>query len=71
MSVHEIERAVSSLSADELDAFRRWFVQFDKEGWQAADAELESLLLERLAGPFDAFESNWKDSVRRMAAQAR
>ena len=71
MSVQDIERAVSSLSADELTAFRRWFLQFDREGLQAADAELEKLILERLAGPFEQLEPDWTDRVRLKAAQTK
>ncbi|CAN5793343.1 hypothetical protein BH23GEM3_BH23GEM3_14550 [soil metagenome] len=37
-NVEEIERAVSSLSREELFEFRSWFLEFDAEGW---DQQLE------------------------------
>lgn len=69
MSVQEIEQAVSSLSDNDLSAFRRWFFEFDSEAWRAADAELERLLVDRLAGPFDLLEDDWKQRVRQSAAR--
>jgi hypothetical protein len=37
-NVEEIERAVSSLSREELSEFRAWFLEFDAEVW---DQQLE------------------------------
>lgn len=37
-NVEEIERAVSELDREQLAAFRRWFLEFDSEGW---DHQLE------------------------------
>ena len=38
MSVQELESAVRKLTAQELAAFRRWFVEFDADAW---DKQLE------------------------------
>lgn len=38
-TIHEIERAVSDLSPDELSRFRAWFLEFDAQAW---DEQLES-----------------------------
>lgn len=43
MSVREVELAVSQFSEDELAEFRKWFLEFDWEMW---DAEIEQDLLE-------------------------
>jgi hypothetical protein len=49
MSVAEIEKAVSGLSADELKQFRAWFADFDMAQWDkeieedAASGRLDSL----------------------------
>lgn len=32
-TIQEIERAVSSLSAEELSRFREWFLEFDASAW--------------------------------------
>jgi hypothetical protein len=37
-NVEKIERAVSSLSREELSEFRAWFLEFDAEVW---DQQLE------------------------------
>jgi BioD-like phosphotransacetylase family protein len=37
-NIEEIERAVSSLSSEELSEFRAWFLEFDAEVW---DQQLE------------------------------
>jgi len=37
-SVDQVEKAVRRFSADQLAEFRRWFVEFDAEVW---DAEFE------------------------------
>ena len=31
--IHDIERQVQSLTADELASFRRWFAEFDAAAW--------------------------------------
>lgn len=71
MSLQEIESAVTSLSSEELAAFRRWFMEFDEQGWRAAIDELDTVLLSRLAGPFAPLEADWKDRVREAAAELR
>ena len=38
-TLQEIERAVSKLSPEDLDAFRVWFAKFDAEVW---DREFEA-----------------------------
>ncbi len=32
-TVHEIEKAISKLSEEELSNFRKWFEEFDAEVW--------------------------------------
>lgn len=32
-TIHEIERAVSDLSPEDLSRFREWFFEFDAEAW--------------------------------------
>lgn len=55
MSIQEIERAVSGLSAEELSRFREWFFEFDAAAWDrqfTEDAEsgrLDALADEALA----------------------
>ena len=71
VSLQEIESAVSNLSSEELAAFRRWFMSFDEQGWRAAADELDAILLTRLAGPFAPLESDWKNRVRKAAAEMR
>jgi len=71
MSVKEIETAVSKLSSQELAAFRSWFLNFDAEGWNSASAELDEVLLNRLTGPFEPLEADWKQRVRQTAADLR
>ena len=48
MSVEELELVVSSLTADELALFARWFDEFRAEQW---DRQIES---DVLAGKLDA-----------------
>ena len=38
MTLSEIEKSISQLSADELARFREWFLDFDTERW---DAQIE------------------------------
>jgi hypothetical protein len=38
MSVDEIKEAVKGLTREELDAFRKWFWEFDQDTW---DKEIE------------------------------
>lgn len=38
MSLHEIEKAISQLSPDELARFRQWYAEFDAQTW---DEEFE------------------------------
>lgn len=63
--------AVSQLSSSELAAFRQWFAEYDKDGVGAAVTELEQVLVERLAGPFEPLERDWKQRVRQAAANSR
>lgn len=67
MSVQEIKKAVTQLSPSELAVFRQWFARYDKAGVGAAVTELEQALVERLAGPFEALEGDWKQRVRQAA----
>jgi hypothetical protein len=52
--VEAIEQAVEDLSPDELDAFRRWFAEFDALAWDrqldkdAAEGKLDELADEAL-----------------------
>jgi hypothetical protein len=52
--VHDIEQAVKQLSADELQAFRAWFAEFDAQRWDrqierdAAAGRLDALAQEAL-----------------------
>ncbi|HEV7590394.1 MAG TPA: hypothetical protein VGO40_19950 [Longimicrobium sp.] len=54
-TVHEIERAVSDLSAEELSRFRAWFLEFDALLWDqqfesdAAEGRLRALADEALS----------------------
>ena len=47
-TVETLERAVEQLSADDLARFRRWFLEFDAEVW---DAQIET---DAAAGKLDA-----------------
>jgi hypothetical protein len=46
-------------------------MEFDEQGWRAATDELDAVLLSRLAGPFAPLEADWKDRVRKAAAELR
>ena len=48
MNLHELEAAVSKLSREELEVFRKWFSQFDQDAW---DKEIEE---DVAAGRFDS-----------------
>jgi hypothetical protein len=41
-TVREIEEAVVRLSAEDLDAFRQWFAEFDADVW---DCQIEADVL--------------------------
>jgi len=47
-NVEKIEQEVSALSSAELDAFRKWFIEFDTEAW---DRQIEEAIQ---AGKLDA-----------------
>jgi hypothetical protein len=50
-TVQEIEGAIQSLSAEELDAFRAWFAQFDGEAWdRQMEEDVAAGRLDALAG---------------------
>jgi hypothetical protein len=71
VSVQEIKTAVRRLSSEEFAAFRRWILEYDEEGWNVAATELDHVLVSRLSGPFEPIEPDWKDRVRRSAADLR
>jgi hypothetical protein len=49
-TLHEIERAVSQLSPEDLAAFRAWFAQFDADVWdQQFEADVAAGRLDVLA----------------------
>jgi len=49
-TVKDIEAAVKSLSAEELAAFRNWFVEFDAAAWdRQIEADVHSGRLDALA----------------------
>jgi hypothetical protein len=49
-SIQEIEKAVSSLSKEELKAFRAWFQEFDAEAWDRQfEADVKAGRLDKLA----------------------
>jgi len=48
--VNDLERQVERLSTEELAAFRRWFAEFDAEGWDRQfEADAKSGKLDSLA----------------------
>ena len=47
-NVEKIEQDVLALSSSELDAFRKWFMEFDAEAW---DQQIEEAIQ---AGQLDA-----------------
>jgi hypothetical protein len=57
-TIHEIERAVSGLSSDELTEFRRWFLEFDAAAW---DRQLED---DVAAGRLDALAEEALSDLR-------
>ncbi len=63
-TVHEIQTAVSKLSAEELSTFHAWFVEFDAEAWDrqfekdVAEGRLDALAEEALR---DLSEGRCKD----------
>jgi hypothetical protein len=49
-AVHELQSAVSQLSAEELARFRAWFDEFDAEVWDGQfEEDAKSGKLDRLA----------------------
>lgn len=49
-TVKEIETAVSKLSRDDLQSFRRWFLDFDAEAWdQQFEEDVQAGRLDALA----------------------
>ncbi|HWL92602.1 MAG TPA: hypothetical protein VNT79_03635 [Phycisphaerae bacterium] len=63
-SLKDIEKAVRSLSAHELEVFRRWFIEYDANAWDeqferdATAGKLEGLAAEALQ---DLREGRCKD----------
>ena len=55
----EIETAVAQLSAEELAAFREWFLEFDAAEW---DTQFEQ---DASAGRLDALADEALDELRR------
>jgi hypothetical protein len=57
--VEQIEREVQELTPTELDAFRKWFLEFDAEAWDyQIEEDARSGKLDRLAAKaLKAFES--------------
>jgi hypothetical protein len=47
-TVETIEKAIAQLPPEELEKFRRWFLEFDAAAW---DAQIE---VDAAAGKFDA-----------------
>jgi len=58
MSIHEIEQAITELSADELARFREWFEDFDAQMW---DEQLEN---DAKAGKLDKLADKAKSDFR-------
>ena len=49
-AVHELQSAVSQLSAEELARFRAWFDEYDAEVWDGQfEKDVESGKVDRLA----------------------
>jgi len=57
-TIEEIEAAVRRLSAQELDAFRAWFAEFDAAAW---DRQIERDIA---AGRLDALADEALDDLR-------
>jgi hypothetical protein len=50
MTVHEIEKAITELSPEELARFREWFEEFDAQIWdEQFERDAESGKLDKLA----------------------
>jgi len=49
VTAESVEQFIEQLSSEELAKFRRWFVQFDADAW---DAQIEA---DAAAGKLDAF----------------
>jgi predicted transcriptional regulator len=58
MSLAEIKTAIEQLSREELDAFRKWFIEFDSDGW---DKKIEE---DVAAGRFDAVIREVDEDIR-------
>ena len=41
-NIENIQRAVATLSSDELVQFRRWFTDFDTEAWYGGPVDVEA-----------------------------
>jgi len=49
-TIHEIEKAISKLSEEELSDFRKWFEEFDAEVWDKQfENDVKSGKLDKLA----------------------
>ncbi len=50
MGIHEIEKAMSKLTPDELAHFRQWYAEFDAQTWdEQFEYDAKSGKLENLA----------------------
>jgi hypothetical protein len=50
MTLHDLESAVTGLSADELAKFRAWFIEFDADAWdRQIEADVKSGRLDSVA----------------------
>ncbi len=58
-SIKEIEKAVRKLSAEDLAAFRQWFMRFDAQQW---DRQFEK---DVTAGRLDELADEALDDLRR------
>lgn len=49
-TIHEIEKAVSALSSNELEQFRKWFDEFDAKVWDKQfENDVQSGKLDQIA----------------------
>jgi len=50
MTLHQLEKAISELPADQLSKFREWFLKFDAEKWdQQVEDDVAEGRLDQLA----------------------
>src|SRR5205814_6775623 len=58
-----------------LDQFLEWFPGVTREQALAvlefAEGDVERILVDRLAGPFEPLETDWKERVRQSATKSR